>query len=105
MRIAPIHPLTNYKLLDDVFSEFAGWMKIRQLQEHLLQHPLGEHCPAGPEGDRRNCCGNMLFYVQNGAFTSWWLLSWLRIKKSAPIRSRRYRNEEFKRENAETFGQ
>lgn len=35
MRIGPMHPCTNYKLLDDVFSELADRLKIRQLQEIL----------------------------------------------------------------------
>ena len=35
MRRAPTHPLTNYKLLDDVFSEVARGLKIQQQQEIL----------------------------------------------------------------------
>ena len=30
VRIAPKHPLTNYRLPDDVFSELAGGLKIQQ---------------------------------------------------------------------------
>ena len=33
VRIDPMHPLTNYKLLDDVFSELARGLKIQQQQE------------------------------------------------------------------------
>lgn len=33
--IDPMHPLTNYKLLDDVFSELARGLKIQQQQEIL----------------------------------------------------------------------
>lgn len=35
VRIDPTHPLTNYKLLDDVFSELARGLKIQQQQEIL----------------------------------------------------------------------
>lgn len=35
LRIDPLHPLTNYKLLDDVFSELACGLKIQQQQEIL----------------------------------------------------------------------
>lgn len=35
VRIDPMHPLTNYKLLDDVFSELARGLKIQQQQEIL----------------------------------------------------------------------
>ena len=37
VRINPMHPLTNYKLLDDVFSELAGGLKIQQQQEILAR--------------------------------------------------------------------
>ena len=33
VRINPMHPLTNYKLLDDVFSELAGGLKRRYWRE------------------------------------------------------------------------
>ena len=33
----PEHPLTNYKLFDDVFSEPAGGLKIQQHQEILAR--------------------------------------------------------------------
>lgn len=35
VRIDPTHPLTNYKLLDEVFSELARGLKIQQQQEIL----------------------------------------------------------------------
>ena len=35
--IDPMHPLTNYKLLDDVFSELARGLKIQQQQEILTR--------------------------------------------------------------------
>ena len=35
VRRAPMHSLTNYKLLDDVFSEVAHGLKIQQQQEIL----------------------------------------------------------------------
>ena len=35
VRIDPMHPLTNYKLLEDVFSELACGLKIQQQQEIL----------------------------------------------------------------------
>lgn len=35
VRIDPVHPLTNYKLLDYVFSELARGLKIQQQQEIL----------------------------------------------------------------------
>ena len=37
VRIDPTHPLTNYKLLDDVFSELARGLKIQQQQEILAR--------------------------------------------------------------------
>lgn len=37
VRIDPMHPLTNYKLLDDVFSELARGLKIQQQQEILAR--------------------------------------------------------------------
>ena len=37
VRINPMHPLTNYKLLDDVFSELACGLKIQQQQEILAR--------------------------------------------------------------------
>ncbi len=37
VRINPMHPLTNYKLLDDVFSELARGLKIQQQQEILAR--------------------------------------------------------------------
>ena len=37
MRIDPLHPLTNYKLLDDVMSEMSHKLKIRQQQEILAR--------------------------------------------------------------------
>ena len=37
LRIDPMHPLTNYKLLDDVFSELARGLKIQQQQEILAR--------------------------------------------------------------------
>ena len=33
--IDPVHPLTNYKLLDDIASELAGKLKIQELQNLL----------------------------------------------------------------------
>ena len=35
VRIFPTHPLTNYKLLDDVFSELASGLRIQHQQEIL----------------------------------------------------------------------
>lgn len=37
VRIDPMHPLTNYKLPDDVFSELARGLKIQQQQEILAR--------------------------------------------------------------------
>ena len=37
VRINPMHPLTNYKLLDDVFSELAGGLKLQQQQAILAR--------------------------------------------------------------------
>lgn len=37
VRIDPMHPLTNYKLMDDVFSELARGLKIQQQQEILAR--------------------------------------------------------------------
>ena len=37
MRIDPLHPLTNYKLLDDVMSEMSHKLKIQQQQEILAR--------------------------------------------------------------------
>lgn len=37
VRIDPMHPLTNYKLLDGVFSELARGLKIQQQQEILAR--------------------------------------------------------------------
>ena len=35
--IDPAHPLTNYKLLDDIMLELAGKLKIQQLQDILAE--------------------------------------------------------------------
>ena len=35
--IDPVHPLTNYKLLDDIAAELAGALKIQQLQNLLAE--------------------------------------------------------------------
>ena len=35
--IDPVHPLTNYKLLDDIAAELAGRLKIQQLQNLLAE--------------------------------------------------------------------
>ncbi len=35
--IDPAHPLTNYKLLNDIMLELAGKLKIQQLQEILAE--------------------------------------------------------------------
>ena len=35
--IDPTHPLTNYKLLDDIMLELAGKLKIQQLQDILAE--------------------------------------------------------------------
>ena len=35
MIIDPAHPLTNYKLLDDIMLELAGKLKIQHLQDIL----------------------------------------------------------------------
>ena len=35
--IDPVHPLTNYKLLEDIASELAGKLKIQQLQNLLAE--------------------------------------------------------------------
>lgn len=35
--IAPAHPLTNYKLLDDIALELAGKLKIQELQNRLAE--------------------------------------------------------------------
>ena len=35
--IDPVHPLTNYKLLDDIAAELAGRLKIQELQNHLAE--------------------------------------------------------------------
>ena len=37
VRINPMRPLTNYKLLDDVFSELAGGLKLQQQQAILAR--------------------------------------------------------------------
>lgn len=37
VRIDPAHPLTNYKLLDDVFSELARGLKLQQQQDILAR--------------------------------------------------------------------
>lgn len=37
VRIDPLHPLTNYKLLDDVFSELARGLKLQQQQQILAR--------------------------------------------------------------------
>ncbi len=37
VRIDPLHPLTNYKLLDDVISEMSHKLKIQQQQEILAR--------------------------------------------------------------------
>ena len=49
-RIDPMHPLTNYKLLDDVFSELARGLKIQQQQEIECQ---AECAPSEDEVRRR----------------------------------------------------
>ena len=35
--IDPVHPLTNYKLLDDIVAELAGRLKIQELQNLLAE--------------------------------------------------------------------
>ena len=35
--IDPVHPLTNYKLLDDIATELAGNLKIKELQNYLVE--------------------------------------------------------------------
>ena len=35
--IDPAHPLTNYKLLDDIALELAGKLKIQELQNRLAE--------------------------------------------------------------------
>ena len=35
--INPQHPLTNYKLLDDIISELSHWLKVQQQQDILAE--------------------------------------------------------------------
>ncbi len=35
--IDPLHPLTNYKLLDDIISELSGKLKVQQQQDLLAE--------------------------------------------------------------------